>query len=577
MPEVDRKVGNLPFKQFLERQRGLLNDTKTSFEPQWQEVGRFMSPHRVRLDINDKDRNGANKWNAIINNAATMSLRVAVAGMFAGNMSPARQWFALVHPNDELMDREDVKVWLHEVEQKILTVFRESNFYNVAPKVLKDLLMFGTSLMTHVDDPTTVARFYSHPIGTYSLGLDDKLNVVHMVRELTLYADQVVAKFGLDNVSPAVKTAHQTKDYKHEVYLVHQILPNPMVQPDNPFALGKPYLGVYYEGGPLRTSRARGDYLSGQGVHNGNMFLAVEGFRERPFYAPRWSVEGEDTYATEWPANIALGDVKQLQSQEKRKGQAIDKQTNPPLQVPPTVRNAEGGVNALPGGITFVETGGVDSGRGITTLYNVDLNLQDLRADMEAVEQRIKDAFFVPLFLAITEMEGIQPRNEFELINRNDEALLQLGPVLQQVQGELLSPVVDRVFNQLVRLDDNFSNGILPPPPKVLRDQQLGVRYISSLAQAQRAVATQSIDRVWNFASRIAQVKPDVIDKLNADWSVEEYARVTGVNPQALVDDDQVDEIREVRARAQAAEAQAEVDRNEAQAANQLASAANAG
>ena len=575
MPEVKDRVGNRSLKQFLERQRGLLNDTKHTFEPQWREISRFMSPRRARFDLNDRDR-GERKWNAIINNTAVFALRVAVAGMFAGNMSPARQWFALTHPNDELMERNDVKVWLHDVEQKILTVFRESNFYNIAPKVLKDLLMFGTSVMTHVDDPTTVARFYSHPIGTYALGLDDKLKVVHLVREFTLYVDQVVARFGLDNVSPSVKTAYESGNYKQEVYIVNHFLPNPLLQPDNPFALGKPYLGLYYEGGPLRNN-GRQAYLDGStGTFQGDMFLAVEGFRERPFYAPRWSVEGEDTYATEWPANVALGDVKQLQSQEKRKGQAIDKQTNPPLQAPPTVRNVEGGINALPGGVTFVETGGVDSGRGITTLYDVVLNLQDLRADMEMVEQRIKDAFFVPLFLAITEMEGIQPRNEFELVNRNDEALLQLGPVLQQVQGELLSPVVDRVFNQLVRLDDNFSNGILPEPPEALRDQQLEVRYISSLAQAQRAVATQSIDRVWNFASRVAQVKPDVLDKLNADWSVEEYARVTGVNPEALVGDDEVDQVREARAQAQQAEAQANVDQQEASAANQLAQAEGA-
>ena len=571
MPVIRETVGDRSFKQFLERQRGVLNDTRSSFEPQWRDISRFMSPRRARFDVNDKDR-GQRKWNAIINNIATYSLRTAVAGMFAGNMSPARPWFALAHPEDEMMARTDVKIWLHAVEQKILGVFRDSNFYAISPKTIKDLLMFGTSAMTHVDDAKDISRFYSHPIGAYSLGLDDRLSVVHLSREFTLYVDQVVAKFGLDNVSPTVRDAYANGNYKNEIFLVHQILPNPIIEPDNPFAFGKPYVGIYYEGGPLKARRAGAGI--GEGTYqNSDNFLGVEGFFEKPFYAPRWSVEGEDTYATECPGIVALGDVKQLQSQEKRKGQAIDKQTNPPLQAPPTVRNIEGGVNALPGGITFVETG-VDSGRGITTLYDVNLDIQALRGDMQEVETRIKDAFFVSLFLAITEMEGVQPRNEFELVNRHDEALLQLGPVLQQLQGELLSPVVQRVFSQLVRLDDG-QNIILPQPPEALVGQPLEIRYISSLAQAQRAVATQGIDRLARFVTGVSQFKPDVVDKFNADGAVDDYANVIGVSPKLVVADEDVAALRQQRADAEAQAQQAEMEAEQAKGASAVIGAAS--
>ena len=556
MPIISQTVGGKPFKQFLELQRSTMNTVRQSFEGQWRDISRLMSPRRARFDVHDKDR-GSRQWNAIINNIATYSVRTAVAGMFAGNMSPARSWFALVHPDDAMMEREDVKVWLHAVEQKILSVFRDSNFYNISPKVIKDLLLFGTAPMTHIDDAKDIARFYSHPCGTYMIGLDDRLSVVHLTREFLFNVDQIVAKFGLKNTSPTVQTAYANGNYKNDIYIVHHLLPNPMIEPGNPFAYGKPYLGVYYEGSAAR--RSQGGYVSTGSYENSNFFLSVEGYNERPFYAPRWSVEGEDTYATECPGIIALGDVKQLQTQERRKGQAIDKQTNPPLQVPPSLKSASGGgLNSLPGGITYVDSG-LTGDKGIRTLYDVDLNLQDLRADMASVEARIKDAFFVSLFLAITEMEGVQPRNEYELINRHDEALLQLGPVLQQLQGEFLSPVVDRVFAQLVRLDDNGNNGVLPPAPEALEGQPLEIRYISSLAQAQRAVATQSIDRTMNFATGLSQFKPDVMDKIDGDWAVEEYGRVTGVSPKAFVPDEAVEELRANRAQAQAEQAEAEL------------------
>ena len=109
--------------------------------------------------------------------------------------------------------------------------------------------------------------------------------------------------------------------------------------------------------------------------------------------------------------------------------------------------------------------------------------------------------------------------------------------------------------------------------PEQLKGQPLEVRYISSLAQAQRAVATQSLDRTWVFASAIASLKPDVLDKINTDWVVEEYARVVGVSPKAILSDSEVKKIRDERAKQQAAVAQAEALDMTAGATKNLASA----
>lgn len=576
MPELHETRNNKTIKQLLEYQRGNLKHDRSSFDSHWQEISRFISPRRIRLDPDDVNRGGS-RWNNIINNVATKSLRIAVAGMFAGNVSPARPWFALVHRDDNIMADEEARQWLHEVTQKILAVFRESNFYKVAPVIFKDLLLYGTSLMTHVDSFDTVARFYSHPLGSYWLGQSDTLQINQFVREFQLKTDQVVSQFGLENCSYRVKNAWDRGDYRQDVKIIHHVLPNFLLQQGNPFALGKNYLSLYYEGGGTNYTMSGSSYQSN--IQDNNMFLAIEGFEEQPFYAPRWEVVGEDIYGTECPGMVALGDVKQIQAEEKRKGQAIDKQTSPPLQAPSSVSNI--GVNSLPGGITIVDTGAEN--RKIEPLYNVNLNLQDLKEDILRVEERIKDAFFVNMFLAITEMQGVQPRNEYELIHRNDEKLLQLGPALQQVQGEFLTKVVDRVFNQLVRADQGGRNGVLPPIPQALEGQPLEVQYISSLAQAQRAVATQSMDRTLAFVTGLGQLKPEALDKIDGDWFVEEYARVTGVPPKAIVPDQQVQQTRQQREaqrqammQAQAMEQASAADRNAAGATKDQALAAAA-
>ena len=569
---VTQKVGDKPFKQFLEFSRYSLRNARSSFDQQWRDLARFVSPRRARFDLNDKDR-GERQWNSIINNIASQALRVATAGMFAGNASPARPWFALIHTDDRIMESAPAKLWLHAVERKILAVFRDSNFYNVLPIVLRDLLLFGTACMKQIDDFDNVARFYSYPIGSYYLGLDARLEVNQMVRELLMTADQIVERFGIENVSERVKNAHERGYYKQQFAVVQHIIPNYIINLNSPFAEGKPYIAVYYELGSAGGNAGLAFTASTNSSTLDDNFLGVEGFFEKPFYAPRWTVVGEDTYATECPAMIALGDVKQLQAQERRKGQAIDKMTNPPLQSPPTVRTD--GINALPGGVTYLQTGAENGGR-ITTLYDVNLDLSALREDISHVEQRIKDAFLVTMFLAITEAQGIQPRNEYELITRNDEKLLQLGPVLQQVQGELLSPIVVRTFNQLERADDGGRNGVLPPIPEILRDQALEVRYISSLAQAQRATATQAIDRTLDFASRASQLRPDTIDKLNPDYMLEEYVRVTGAPPKILLSDEETEEIRATRAQQQQEELQRQEQLTGSQTAKNTADAGKA-
>jgi len=165
--------------------------------------------------------------------------------------------------------------------------------------------------------------------------------------------------------------------------------------------------------------------------------------------------------------------------------------------------------------------------------------------DIDKTERRIDKAYFVDLFNAISNMEGVQPRNQEELLQRNQERLLQLGPVLERVHGEFLAKLIDRTFNQMVRAD------LVPPAPPELEGQELEVRFISSLAMAQKAVAVGGIERLASFVGGLAQMNPSVVDKFDFDQSVDEFANAIGVPPRIVVTDEKVIEIREEKARQQ--------------------------
>jgi len=74
------------------------------------------------------------------------------------------------------------------------------------------------------------------------------------------------------------------------------------------------------------------------------------------------------------------------------------------------------------------------------------------------------------------------------------------------------------------------------------------VDYISMLAMAQKGIATAGIEKLWAFAGNLAAVKPDILDKLNSDQTIDEYASALGVSPKIIVSDEDAAKARQGRA-----------------------------
>jgi hypothetical protein len=239
----------------------------------------------------------------------------------------------------------------------------------------------------------------------------------------------------------------------------------------------------------------------------------------------------------------ALGDIKQLQHEQLRKAQAIDFQTKPPLQVPVSMKNRD--VETLPGGISFVD----GAGMGIKTAFEVNLNLQYLLNDIVDCRDRVRGAFYADMFL----MLATQPNTRMtatEVAERHEEKLLMLGPVLERLHNELLDPLVDITFTRMIQA------GIVPPAPEELQGMDLNVEFVSMLAQAQRAIGTNSVDRFVGNLGAIAQMKPDVLDKFDSDQWADIYADMLGVDPSLIIADKEVAMVRNARNQAMAAKEQ---------------------
>ena len=184
---------------------------------------------------------------------------------------------------------------------------------------------------------------------------------------------------------------------------------------------------------------------------------------------------------------------------------------------------------------------------------------------MQAVQQNIEKAYFVPLFQAISNVTKTMTIPEVQ--RRIAENMVLLGPVVGRFTQEVLDPLILRVFNVL------FRNGELPMPPESIAGEELDIVYISPLAKAQRETEIYAIESFMQDVSAIAQFKPEALDKINEDRTVDIIAQIKGVNPEMLNSDRIVQGIREARAEAAEAAMQMEMLNQGADAVKKGASA----
>lgn len=515
-----------PRQRIMRRKAQMWNERSSWFE-HWQEISELMQPRLGRFFIQENDR-GRKRMQSIIDNTALYASRTLAAGMMSGMTSPARPWFRLGLADKDLMESGPVKSWLFKVSTIMRAVFSHSNTYRALHMVYEELGLFGTATTIMLPDYDSVVHHYPLTIGEYAIGIDHRGQANSLAREFQMSVGQIVGQFGMERVSPHVLNAFERNNVDMMVPVIHLIEPRKQRDASKLDAMNMRFASSYIEVGGA-----------------GNEVLGESGFRRFPALVPRWAVTGNEPYGSS-PGMEALGDVKQLQHQQNRKGQGIDYQVNPPLQVPTQYKDAAR--NRLPGGVMFVDT--ASPGGGVRSAFEVNLNLQHLLLDIQDVRERIKTAFYADLFLMLANdtRSGITAT---EVAERHEEKLLMLGPVLERLQNELLEPLIDNTF------DACNEAGILPPPPPELEGMELSVEFISTLAQAQRVVSAQGADRLLGTVASLSPLFPDVVDKIDADQLIDDYADMFGVNPEIVVPDDVVAEIRAAKAKAAQAQAAA--------------------
>ena len=502
-----------------------LSAQRQNWETHWQEVADYMMPRKA--DVTKTRSRGDKRTELIFDSSPLQAVELLAASLHGMLTNPSTPWFSLRF-KDDMENEDEAKEWLESATETMYAAFNRSNFQQEIFELYHDLITFGTAAMYIEEDPDDILKFSTRHINEIYVAENDKGRIDTVYRKFKISARAAIQQFG-SAVSVKVDTIN-AKDPYEEVEIVHAVYPRSDFDPKKQDKSNMPFESIYIE------------YSSGDE-------LSVSGFREFPFVVPRYLKASHEIYGRS-PAMTALPDVKMLNEMSKTTIKSAQKQVDPPLLVPDDGFILP--VRTVPGGLNFYRSGTRDRIEPLNIGANTPLGL-----NME--EQRrnsIRNAFYVNQLM----MQQGPQMTATEVIQRNEEKMRLLGPVLGRLQSELLKPLIDRTFNIILR------NNLFAPAPEFLAGKDIEIEYVSPLAKAQKSTELSSIMRAIEILGSLSNVAP-VFDHINMDKLVRHLADIVGVPQKILKPQNQLNAERQ----------QAQAQQEQMQQMQQLQQVAEAG
>ena len=491
----------------LDRRYKTLQSKRSNWEKHWQELADYMLPRKA--DITKKRTQGDKRTELIYDGTAVHSVELLASSLHGMLTSPSTPWFSMRYRDPSLQNNDLANEWLEICMDQMYQAFHRSNFQQEIHELYYDLVVFGTAAF-YVEGDRDGLRFSCRHIAEITIAEDANGKVDTVYRKFKITARAAAQRFGEDTLPTQIKKDVQNDPHKeHEI--IHAIYPRGETK--GKIAKNKAIASVYYHA----DSRQQ---------------LSEGGFDDFPFMVPRFVKDSVSTYGRS-PAMNALPDVKMLNKMSEVTIRAAQKQIDPPLMVPDDGFMLP--VRTTPGALNFYRTGTRDRMEPLNIGANnpLGLNMEEQRRNA------IRQAFYVDQLL----MSQGPAMTATEVLQRNEEKMRLLGPVLGRLQSELLQPLISRSFALLLR------NGLLPAAPEELQGQDIDIEYVSPLAKAQRLTDLQSMLRGFEVMMQVAEIAP-VMDYLDDDKLVQYLVEVTGIPARVIRSNEEVARLRDEKQRA---------------------------
>ena len=511
---------------------------------QWREIAEEMYPVAMpglQSTISGVNQHHEERLRAT--NAAQTILKKGAAGFSIHLTSPARPWFelgpALRIEDDNARDAADKA--LETLTDGCRAIFEASGIYNQLDKMYEHLLAFGTACMLCFPKAgigydrirATTLRF-----GTYALGVDADGAVNRVSRKFEYTLQQVVEAFGLAHLPQDLKDAFNRGDGVKRRYTITNL-----IEPNNAgnvfdevaklcrFKKNVPYRSVYWA-----------DF----GSHaEGKILLAVRPLWFNPIIAPRLEMEAGDVWGR--GCGIDALPVARILSLLREDGVNVTGNlANPALLVDSSLQDVA--LNLDRGGLTYWNAReGVQPTMPAIPVTQPMANLLDLE---QLCKEELNEIFLVSRFAVIDALKanpGVKTATEVNQLVRENMGLL--GAIVTGLDKELLDPLVNLIASYAIELAPDFGHDVTPLLPVTEQGSGVGlkVRYVGEIHQAMKAGDLSAMERTLAFAGSLAQANPEVLDNLDADVSLREYADSVGSRTSIFKDPDEVAAVRQQR------------------------------
>jgi hypothetical protein len=495
-----------------------LENQRATWETHWQEIGDYVTPRKA--DINKVRSPGDKRSELIFDGTAGLAAELLAASLHGMLTNMSTKWFSLQFQNDDLNMIDEAREWLGDVERVMYGAFSRSNFNEQIHELYHDLITFGTAVMFVEEDSEFELGFSTRHISECYVTENDKGRVDTVYRKFKMPLRAAINRFGADKMS--AKTLKKEKEKPYEMMtLLHAVYTRDDRDVTKVDAGNKPVASVYLD-------------------PEEKVILSEGGFDEFCYCVPRFLKASFEIGYGRSPAMTALADIKMLNKMSEVTIRAAQKQVDPPLLVPDDGFILP--IRTVPGGLNFYRSGTRDRLEPLNIGANNPIGL----AMEEQRRKAIQSSFYVDQLLL-----GTGPQmTATEVVQRTEEKMRLLGPVLGRLQAELLQPLITRSYNILSR-KNLFKN-----PPQIIQGQDFDIEYVSPLAKAQRAGDVQSALQFIELTQPLAQIDPGVVDYVDTDNLIKHLINTLSVPAKAVRGQTEVNAIREQRQAQQEQQAQ---------------------
>ncbi|MCF8034674.1 MAG: hypothetical protein K9K66_04415 [Desulfarculaceae bacterium] len=520
MPAARQIDGKSEVKLY-EQHRGHLNLDRSAYNAHGKEVSEYILPGWGDFSEDGEKRQEGEKKHAVIyDGEPARAIEIGAAGLRAGITPPAQKWLKLTMPDPDLSAWGPVRRFLDDLTDRFLRTLPQGGFYNVMFANFMEDLGFGTYCSMGTRDPKRITLWTHITAGRYWISRNYQGDVDTLYRSMRMTARAMRDRFGEQELSQAVQNCFNSSGNpfdKHQV--VHLVQPNQKFDPDKADNQSMPWESVHYE--PINNDRV----------------LRRSGFNSFPYQVGTYYLIGDEDYGR-GPGQAVLPDVKTLFEYGKAGIKGTHKSIDPPVVADETFK---GKLRLLPGGVSFGKT---DKASGVRAIYDVTPDMVTLWNAIKDLRAQVAKRFFNDLFIFLLQNANATAT---EILKRDQEKALLLGPLVDRVKVDMLDPGAQR------HLDNMMDAGAMPPiPPEVMRaGGVLEIEYTGELVRAQKMAGVSSMDQIVSTTLNAAQQVPEVADNIDLDVWVRKKGNVLDVPAELVRTPETVQQIRQSRAQEQ--------------------------